>query len=139
MKIRFLGPLGRVTGSCTWLRDEAHGWNLLVDCGLRQGERDDDAWNRAPWPFKPEEITAVILTHAHLDHCGLLPALYRRYAAGQPRHFGPLLWRVRRRHGEKGRHGGQWVHDHEQGAGSQKDVFGQAHIEQGAKMASVMP
>ena len=77
MKIRFLGPLGRVTGSCTWLRDEAHGWNLLVDCGLRQGERDDDAWNRAPWPFKPEEITAVILTHAHLDHCGLLPALYR--------------------------------------------------------------
>lgn len=77
MDIRFLGPLGVVTGSCTWLRDAARGWNFLVDCGMQQGERGADAWNRADWPFDPAEIRFVVLTHAHMDHCGLLPMLVR--------------------------------------------------------------
>jgi len=78
MKIRFIGPLGKVTGSCTWMRDEAHGWNFLVDCGMQQGERTAAEWNACAWPFDPAEIKFVILTHAHIDHCGLLPMLYKK-------------------------------------------------------------
>ena len=62
-----------------------------------------------------------------------------RDVTGQPRHLDALFRRVGRRHGQKGRHRSQRVHNHEQGAGGQEDVFGQAHIEQGAKIASVMP
>jgi len=78
MKIRFIGPLGKVTGSCTWMRDEARGWNFLVDCGMQQGERTAADWNACDWPFDPEEIRFVILTHAHVDHCGLIPMLYKQ-------------------------------------------------------------
>lgn len=77
MKIRFLGPLGKVTGSCTWMRDEDRGWNFLVDCGMQQGETTAKTWNQGDWPFEPKSIRFVVLTHAHLDHCGLLPVLYR--------------------------------------------------------------
>ena len=77
MKARFLGPLDIVTGSCTWMRDEANGWNFLVDCGMQQGERSAQDWNQRNWPFRPSDIQFVVLTHAHLDHCGLLPKLYR--------------------------------------------------------------
>lgn len=77
MEIRFIGPLGVVTGSCTWMRDTRQGWNFLIDCGMQQGERGADAWNRADWPFDPADIRFVVLTHAHMDHCGLLPMLYR--------------------------------------------------------------
>ncbi len=77
MKIRILGPLDCVTGSCTWVRDDISQTQFLVDCGMRQGEGDPDAFNRAPWPFEPAELAFVVLTHAHLDHCGLLPRLVR--------------------------------------------------------------
>jgi metallo-beta-lactamase family protein len=78
MKIRFMGPLGKVTGSCTWMHDEANDWNFLVDCGMQQGERTAAEWNACDWPFDPAEIKFVILTHAHIDHSGLLPMLYRK-------------------------------------------------------------
>jgi len=78
MKIRFIGPLGKVTGSCTWMKDETCGWNFLVDCGMQQGERTAADWNACDWPFDPKEIRFVILTHAHIDHCGLIPMLYKR-------------------------------------------------------------
>ena len=77
MKIRFIGPLGKVTGSCTWMRDETRGWNFLIDCGMQQGERTAADWNACDWPFDPREIRLVILTHAHIDHCGLIPMLYK--------------------------------------------------------------
>lgn len=78
MEIRFVGPLGRVTGSCTWMRDLVEGWNFLVDCGMQQGEYDEDTWNAGTrWPFDPLELKFVVLTHAHIDHSGLLPLLYR--------------------------------------------------------------
>jgi len=77
MKIRFLGPIDRVTGSCYWLMDEQTGFQALVDCGMRQGEAGADLWNRAPLPFNPKNINCVLLTHAHLDHCGLLPRLVK--------------------------------------------------------------
>lgn len=76
MDIRFVGPLGHVTGSCTWLEHE--GVQFLVDCGLEQDARPEGAWNDKSWPFDPSRLRFVVLTHAHADHCGLIPALYQR-------------------------------------------------------------
>ncbi len=77
MKVRFLGAVGTVTGSCSWLQDPAGGWNFLVDCGLQQDEPGRTPSAPTDWPFDPAALQFVALTHAHLDHCGLLPALYR--------------------------------------------------------------
>lgn len=78
MEIQFVGPLGKVTGSCAWMRDPVRGWNFLVDCGMQQGERGALDWNSCrEWPFDPAELQFVALTHAHIDHCGLIPALYK--------------------------------------------------------------
>lgn len=72
MKIRFLGAAGNVTGSRFLL--EGGGVKILVDCGLFQ-ERDFLHRNWDDFPCPPGEIAAVILTHAHIDHCGYLPRL----------------------------------------------------------------
>ncbi len=72
IKVSFLGAAQNVTGSAYLL--EANGARLLVDCGLYQ-ERHFRRRNWAPFPVPPETIDAVLLTHAHLDHCGLLPKL----------------------------------------------------------------
>ncbi len=79
MKLKFCGAAGGVTGSCT-LVDTGKN-KFLVDCGMFQGENDD--LNKAPFAFDPSEITAVFLTHAHLDHAGLLPRLIREGFKGQ--------------------------------------------------------
>jgi len=80
MFLTFLGANGTVTGSKTLV--ETAGGRLLVDCGLFQGPRDIRALNWAPFPLPPEQVTSVVLTHAHLDHCGYLPALVRDGFAG---------------------------------------------------------
>jgi metallo-beta-lactamase family protein len=80
MQIKFLGAAGNVTGSCFLI--EGNGVKLLVDCGLYQ-ERDFRNRNWDPFPFAPEEIDAVLLTHAHLDHCGRLPKLVREGFKGK--------------------------------------------------------
>ncbi len=72
-RLTFLGAAGEVTGSRHLLETGAS--RVLVDCGLVQGGRDAAARNRAPWGFEPAALTAVVLTHAHLDHSGLLPRL----------------------------------------------------------------
>ena len=72
--LQFLGAAENVTGSCYLLR--ANGKNLLIDCGLYQ-ERQFKHRNWEPLPIPADEIDAVLLTHAHLDHCGLLPKLYK--------------------------------------------------------------
>lgn len=82
MKVRFLGAVGSVTGSCSWLADDEHGWSFLVDCGLNQDETNLTTKQPKPWPFNPASLQFVALTHAHLDHCGLLPALYREGFTG---------------------------------------------------------
>ncbi|MFC1953705.1 MBL fold metallo-hydrolase RNA specificity domain-containing protein [Chloroflexota bacterium] len=73
-KISFLGAARNVTGSCYLV--ETDNARVLVDCGLYQ-ERKLQERNWLPFPFKPETIDAVFLTHAHLDHSGLLPKLVR--------------------------------------------------------------
>ncbi|HPU28843.1 MAG TPA: MBL fold metallo-hydrolase [Syntrophorhabdaceae bacterium] len=72
MKIRFLGAIRKVTGSCYHLTYQ--DTELLVDCGMHQG-KDAETLNRRPFNFNPERIDYIIVTHAHLDHSGLIPKL----------------------------------------------------------------
>lgn len=76
MRISFHGADRSVTGSCHLV--ECAGRRVLVDCGLHQGGRDLDEENARPFGFEPAEIDCVLLTHAHLDHCGRLPLLVDR-------------------------------------------------------------
>jgi metallo-beta-lactamase family protein len=73
LSLTFLGAAGTVTGSKHLL--EVDGRRLLVDCGLFQGLKELRLRNWEPLPIDPASIEAVILTHAHLDHCGYLPRL----------------------------------------------------------------
>jgi len=80
MKLWFLGAAQNVTGSRHML--EANGVHLLIDCGLYQ-ERHFRKRNWDPFPIPPDSIDAVLLTHAHLDHCGLLPKLVKEGFKGR--------------------------------------------------------
>ncbi|TQF83834.1 MBL fold metallo-hydrolase [Elioraea sp. Yellowstone] len=73
--LTFHGAAGTVTGSCLLI--EAGGARLLVDCGLFQGPKTVKELNWRPLPFDPRTIDAVLLTHAHIDHAGLIPRLTR--------------------------------------------------------------
>jgi metallo-beta-lactamase family protein len=75
MRVTFHGAAKRVTGSCYLV--EAAGTRILVDCGMFQGKDDMARENSRPLGFDPRDLTAVLLTHAHLDHCGRLPLLVR--------------------------------------------------------------
>jgi len=79
MKIKFLGANQQVTGSCSLLETETA--RVLVDCGLYQ-ERDFQARNWEPFPVAPDSIDMLLLTHVHLDHCGLIPKLVREGFSG---------------------------------------------------------
>jgi metallo-beta-lactamase family protein len=76
MKLEFFGAAAEVTGSCHILH--VGKYKVLLDCGLIQGSRKDEARNRDPFPFEASKIDAVVLSHAHLDHCGRLPLLVKR-------------------------------------------------------------
>jgi len=75
MKISFHGAAREVTGSC--IQVDTGKFKFLVDCGMFQGSKFARDENFQPWPFDPKEIAFVILTHAHVDHCGRLPCLAR--------------------------------------------------------------
>ncbi len=70
MKITFFGAAHEVTGSCTLI--EACGKRILVDCGMEQGA---DIYENCDLPISPNEIDAILLTHAHIDHSGKIPAM----------------------------------------------------------------
>ena len=77
MKLTFLGADREVTGSCTML--ETGGHRILIDCGMEQGR---DTYENADLPCAPGEIDAVLLTHAHIDHSGRIPYLYKNGFTG---------------------------------------------------------
>ena len=74
VRLNFLGAARNVTGSCYLL--ETDDLRIMVDCGMYQ-EREYRHRNWDAFPFKPESVDAVILTHAHIDHCGLLPRMVK--------------------------------------------------------------
>jgi metallo-beta-lactamase family protein len=75
ISIQFLGAAGCVTGS--QLLVTVGERRVLVDCGMFQGSPEETARNRMPFAFEPQTVDALLLTHAHLDHCGRIPALTR--------------------------------------------------------------
>lgn len=75
MRVYFYGGASKVTGSNFLLEDNKK--KILIDCGLIQGERTCSLENFLPFPYNPSEISAVLITHAHLDHLGRLPKLFK--------------------------------------------------------------
>lgn len=80
LKIKFCGAAKEVTGSKHLI--EFNGKKILLDCGMFQGKRKEAAGKNAVFPFDPKEIDAVILSHAHIDHCGSLPMLVKQGFSG---------------------------------------------------------
>jgi metallo-beta-lactamase family protein len=81
MKLTFHGAAKTVTGSCALLQIDR--LKILIDCGLFQGSEEIESRNWLPFGFPPSKIDYVILTHAHLDHCGLIPRLVREGFSGE--------------------------------------------------------
>lgn len=81
MKIKFCGASSGVTGSCHLLTTENH--KILLDCGMFQGGKSQEAMNFEAFPFEPSEVECVVLSHVHIDHCGRLPLLVKRGFRGK--------------------------------------------------------
>src|ERR1043166_1411796 len=75
MRIHFFGATRTTTGSMYLF--EINGRRLLLECGLFQGKRDESIERNRNFPFDPKQLDAVVLSHAHIDHCGNLPNLCR--------------------------------------------------------------
>ncbi len=80
MKIRFCGAVSSVTGSCHLIETNRH--KILLDCGMYQGGKTLERMNYEPFDFSVQEVECVILSHAHVDHCGRLPLLVKRGFSG---------------------------------------------------------
>ena len=81
VNITFLGAARIVTGSCYLF--EHNKTKFLVDCGMFQGEKETVKRNYLPFEFNPKDISFVLLTHAHIDHCGLIPKLVKEGFKGK--------------------------------------------------------
>ena len=80
MRVNFHGAAHTVTGSQHLL--EINGYRLLLDCGLYQGRRDEAYARNLNFAYDPRKLDAVLLSHAHIDHCGNLPNLVQDGYAG---------------------------------------------------------
>lgn len=80
VRLKFCGAAGTVTGSCYWLQHPRG--QFLVDCGMFQGSKTLKELNYGPFPFDPAGLDFVLLTHAHIDHAGLVPKLIRNGFSG---------------------------------------------------------
>ena len=78
MRLTFLGADHEVTGSCHYL--QACGKNILVDCGMEQG---NDVYENQELPIPAADVDYLLLTHAHIDHSGLIPLLYAKGFRGR--------------------------------------------------------
>lgn len=81
MKIQFCGATTGVTGSCHLIKTDNH--MLLLDCGQFQGGKAQEEMNLEEFPFDPSEIEYMILSHAHIDHCGRIPLLVKKGFKGR--------------------------------------------------------
>ena len=75
MRVTFAGAAKTVTGSCFLV--ETDKTSFVIDCGMHQGKSEETALNRLPFPFSVDEIDFMLLTHAHIDHSGRIPRLYK--------------------------------------------------------------
>ncbi|MGZ5805409.1 MAG: MBL fold metallo-hydrolase, partial [Xanthobacteraceae bacterium] len=75
VNVRFCGAARTVTGSCYLVQTQSG--RFLIDCGLFQGQKTLKGLNYGAFPFRPADVDIVLLTHAHIDHSGLLPKLVR--------------------------------------------------------------
>lgn len=89
LRIQFLGGASTVTGSKTLV--EVGNWRILIDCGLFQGLKQLRLLNREPFPVNPASVDAIILTHAHLDHCGYIPLIVKSGFTGAIHCTAPTL------------------------------------------------
>ena len=87
IKVQIFGAAEEVTGSCHLVT--VGNKRILLDCGLIQGRRKDEERNKDPFPFDPQSIDAVVLSHAHIDHSGRLPMLVKAGFSG------PILYTPR--------------------------------------------
>jgi metallo-beta-lactamase family protein len=81
MKIKFCGAASSVTGSCHLVSGD--GFKVLLDCGQFQGSKAQEACNYEAFPFNPAEVDFLLLSHAHIDHCGRIPLLVKRGFKGK--------------------------------------------------------
>ena len=79
--LTFLGAAEQVTGSCYLLKLKEK--QILLDCGMTQGENQITEWHKFRFAFRPKDIDYVILSHAHIDHSGLLPLLVAKGFQGK--------------------------------------------------------
>jgi len=80
LKLTFFGGTGSVTGANFLIESPTNSINkfkILIDCGLMQGTSASDSFNREPFPYNPEEINFLLVTHAHMDHIGRIPKLVK--------------------------------------------------------------